>query len=88
MPKKLTTEEFVKRSQEKHGDKYNYSKTIYINKDTPVCIICPIHGEFWQRPASHLSGIGCRKCSYLSSQKKNTKTTTVYESLTPHWYQR
>jgi len=42
----LTTEEFVKRAKEVHGDKYNYSKVNYINSKTNVCIICPEHGEF------------------------------------------
>jgi hypothetical protein len=63
MPKKLTTEEFIKRSQEKHGDKYDYSKSIYVNKNTPVCIICPKHGEFWQKPCVHWIGCGCQKCA-------------------------
>ena len=28
-----------------------------------ICIICPIHGEFWQTPANHLRGQGCPKCN-------------------------
>ena len=63
MPKKLTIEEFIKRSQEKHGDKYDYSKSVYVNKNTPVCIICPKHGEFWQKPCVHWMGCGCQKCA-------------------------
>lgn len=62
MPKKLTTEEFIRRAIEVHGDRYDYSKVHYINSITKVCIICPIHGEFWQRPSSHLQGVGCCKC--------------------------
>ncbi len=60
---KVTTEEFIKRAKEVHGDKYDYSKVEYVNNHTKVCIICPEHGEFWQRADSHLSGIGCPKCS-------------------------
>ena len=41
--KKLTTEEFIKRAKEVHGDKYDYSKVEYINSKTKVCIICPKH---------------------------------------------
>lgn len=58
-----TTEEFIKKAQEIHGDKYDYSKTEYINDKEKVCIICPVHGEFWQRPGNHLHGWGCKKCS-------------------------
>lgn len=56
---KLTLEEFIERAKKVHGDKYDYSKVNYVNNGTKVCIICPIHGEFWQAPTNHLSGAGC-----------------------------
>ena len=62
MRKRLTTEEFVERAKRIHGDKYDYSKVEYINNYTKVCIICPKHGEFWQRPDKHLIGHGCSLC--------------------------
>ena len=63
MSKKKTKEEFIQKAREKHGDKYDYSKVEYVNNHTKVCIICHEHGEFFQRPANHLSGQGCSKCS-------------------------
>ena len=60
--RKLTTDEFIKKAREVHGDKYDYSKVEYINKRTKVCIICPIHGEFYQLAGDHMRGHGCRKC--------------------------
>ena len=51
--KRLTTEEFIKRSKEIHGNRYDYSKTRYINKRTKVTITCPIHGDFEQNPKKH-----------------------------------
>ena len=62
MSKKKTREEFIQDAREKHGDKYDYSKVEYMNNHTKVCIICPEHGEFWQKPNSHLNGSGCPKC--------------------------
>lgn len=62
----LTTEEFIERSKEVHGNKYNYSKCDYINNIKKACIICPEHGEFWQQPSHHMNGHGCPKC-YKSS---------------------
>ena len=59
---RLTTEEFIKKACEIHGDRYDYSKVEYINTETKVCIICPEHGEFWQTPHAHLYGQGCPKC--------------------------
>lgn len=59
----LNTEEFIKRSVIVHGGKYDYSKVEYVNNHTKVCIICPEHGEFWQRAEHHLNGIGCPYCN-------------------------
>ena len=56
-------ENFILKAKEIHGDKYNYSKVEYVNNKTNVCIICPEHGEFWQRPDKHISvKHGCPKC--------------------------
>lgn len=66
MPKKLTTEEFIKRAKELHGNKYDYLKSVYNGFYEKVCIICPEHGEFWQTPNCHLRGKGCPKCSRFS----------------------
>lgn len=62
MPRKLTTEEFVKLAREVHGDKYDYSKVDYKGSQEKVCIICPDHGDFYQVAYSHLQGKGCIKC--------------------------
>lgn len=63
MGKKLTQEEFVARAQDVHGDKYDYSKSVYRGKDEKVCIICPEHGEFWQTPHNHWYGQNCPHCA-------------------------
>ena len=57
------TNSFIKEAKKIHGDKYDYSKVEYVNSRTKVCIICPEHGEFWQKPNSHLNGNGCNLCS-------------------------
>jgi len=62
MSRKLTTEEFIKRSIQTHGNKYNYSMVNYINQLTKVKIICSIHGTFEQLPSNHYK-YGCLKCS-------------------------
>lgn len=69
MPKRLTQKDFESRAILIHNGKYDYSKVMYTNSYTDVCIICPIHGEFWQEPHSHLRGCGCSKCS-KDRQKK------------------
>ena len=59
--KKVGISNFIKRSREIHGDKYDYSKVEYKGTHEKVCIICPEHGEFWQTPNQHYK-CGCAKC--------------------------
>lgn len=73
MSKKTTKEEFIKKAKAKHGDKYSYLKSDYVNNLTEICIICPIHGEFWQIPKVHLKGCGCPYCGHESSSSKKRK---------------
>ena len=73
---KLTTEKFIEKAKQIHGNEYDYSKVEYVNCDTKVCIICPEHGEFWQTPHNHLNMQGCPQCnncknSILSQKIKN-----------------
>ena len=69
--RKLTTEQFIERAKQIHGDRYDYSKVEYKTNGIKVCIICPEHGEFWQRPNDHFDGNGCVKCA-----RENRKLTT------------
>lgn len=62
MSRKYSTADFIARARIIHGDKYDYSAVQYLDSITPVRIICPDHGEFFQRPAMHLSGQGCKEC--------------------------
>jgi hypothetical protein len=64
--KKLTTEEFVQKAIIIHGNKYDYSKTKYINSRTKLLVLCKEHGEFLQAPKTHLSGSGCIRCSIVN----------------------
>jgi len=69
MPKKLTKEIFIKKANKIHNSKYNYDNTIYINNKTSIIINCNIHGEFKQRPDSHLNGSGCPRCIKVNNYK-------------------
>lgn len=62
-------ENFIKNSCKIHNNFYNYSKVEYKNNSTKVCIICPIHGEFFQTPSNHIQGKGCITCGQQSSAK-------------------
>jgi very-short-patch-repair endonuclease len=75
MTKGITTEEFIKRAKEVHGDTYDYSETIYKDRHLKVKIICKTHGLFEQCAKSHIYGSGCRECGF-KKQGKNRKLTT------------
>ena len=60
---KRTIEEFIAKAKIVHGDRYDYSKTRYVDSKTEVCIVCREHGDFWQKPKNHLSDYGCPICS-------------------------
>ena len=62
--KKLTTEEFINRAKNVHGDLYSYDKVKYINAHTYIIIHCNrCNCDFTQSPHDHLSGHGCSKCN-------------------------
>ena len=65
------TDVFVEKAKRVHGDKYDYSKVEYKRNNKKVCIICPIHGEFWQTPSCHLQGQGCNSCGLESNDKRH-----------------
>ena len=84
--RKTTLEEFIEKSILVHGDKYDYSKVKYIDTDTKVIIICKIHGEFEQRPCSHLNGNSCSKCYHqtISQRFLQTKEEFIKKSKLVH----
>ena len=68
---RLTNNSFIEKSNIIHENKYDYSIINYINNKTNIKIICPIHGDFEQRPDHHLLGKACPSCS-------NRITTTEF----------
>ena len=59
---KITTEDFIRRANIKHNNKYKYDFVKYLCSRKKVQIICPRHGVFDQTPSSHLAGRGCSEC--------------------------
>ena len=80
---KKTTEQFIEEARKIHGDKYDYSKVIYTGAMNKVCIICPVHGEFWQTPNKHLLGQGCVLCHRPVHDTESfiNKAKEIYEDL-------
>lgn len=77
---KVKINDFVKISNQTHGNKYDYSLVKYDIIDDKVKIICPIHGIFLQKASNHMRYRGCRKCN---SHPMDT-TTFIQKSIKIH----
>lgn len=62
---RYTQEDFVKKAKELHGNKYDYSNSIYTSSREEITIYCNYcKQEFTHKQASyHLQGNGCNLCS-------------------------
>jgi hypothetical protein len=75
LKKRLTKETFISKSNKKHGDRYDYSKVVMRGTHKHVAIICKIHGEFLQTPASHQRGRGCPSCYHENIRGASQRRT-------------
>lgn len=67
-------EEFILKAKKIHGDKYDFSKSVYTHSKKKVCVTCYKHGDFYITPNSLLKGCGCRKCYEETISKRCRKT--------------
>lgn len=75
-----TTEGFINKAISVHGNKYDYSETIYgASAHEKVKIVCYKHGPFYQSPNAHLRNGGCDKCGIEKSVQK------LKENNYPSW---
>lgn len=78
---------FIARAQKVHGNKYDYTKTIYVKALDKIIITCYTHGDFIQQANSHIRGCGCPQCGKENSKLKNriigdkfiTKATKIHD---------
>lgn len=71
------TKDFIEKAKRVHGDKYDYSNSVYVSAHIKVKIGCHRHASwFSQTPGSHLFGCGCPICgreSILAIKKERAK---------------
>lgn len=80
---KKNTEWFIKKSKEKHGEKYLYNKSVYINSKTKITVTCIIHGDFKVNPSNHYRlGSECYNC-YIDN-RTITKDDFINKSKATH----
>ena len=72
--KQDTKESFIEKAKEKHGDKYDYSKVVYVNNTTPVEIYCKACDRYFnQTPKLHKKH-GCPECGRRATIEKQRKS--------------
>ena len=63
----------IQKSKEIHGEYYDYSKSKHVNYRTPMEIVCPKHGSFFQSPSLHISQkCGCSSCAHYGYDVNKT----------------
>jgi hypothetical protein len=62
VPARITTEEFIDRARLVHGERYDYSLSVYSGTHKKISVKCKTHGLFEVAPANHLSGQNCPEC--------------------------
>lgn len=77
---RITREEFVRRSSERHNNLYDYSEVEYRGSQTPVTIICPEHGPFVSSPSHHMAGRRCKFCAAKHTNDNKRLTLEAFES--------
>jgi hypothetical protein len=78
LSKRKTTDEFIEEAKRIHDFKYSYDKSEYLSNQTKLIITCPKHGDFKQRPLSHLQGNGCPSCGESRGEKEISKFLEKY----------
>ena len=71
-----TREQVIEQFRVAHGDKYDYSKFVWVKNSVEGIMICPIHDEFKLTPKVHKRGVGCKPCGVNSRAEKQTKDLT------------
>lgn len=81
-----SAELFISKCNLLYGNKYDYSRVVYVNNVTHVDIICPIHGVFQHTPGNHLNGSGCRMCrhSHIAQIRADSQDDFILKAIAAH----
>lgn len=74
----FTTQEFINRSKDIHGERYDYRDTVYTGCYNDVQINCKVHGIFRQQANSHIRGTGCPQCAESKGERDVTFVLNKY----------
>ena len=69
---------YITKAKCLHKNKYDYSNLVYKSYRSPVEIICPKHGSYWQTLNNHLAGCGCPFCSESAGESAVSATLDYF----------
>lgn len=79
--KRATAEQFLAKARKVHGNKFDYSKTVYSGSTKKVVITCRAHGDFQQGASRHLRNKhACPECAAELIPKAMLRTTKMFIS--------
>lgn len=80
-----TTESYIVRAKNFHGDKFIYEKTVFTGWRNKLIVICRIHGDMEIFPGHHLKH-DCRKCDALKQSKarRDSKEFFIKKAIKVH----
>ena len=86
--KKMTTEEFIRKSNIVHNNFFIYDKCVYKGSGEKVIVKCPYHSYFEVKANNHLNGANCEKCKKehifhnITKLAKVNRSTKKYDTKT------
>ena len=76
----MNLKQFIKKANEIHGKRYNYSEAIFTGITHGLTIICKEHGPFMVTPNAHINHeVGCKVCAETPKETTNKKPLVLEE---------
>ena len=75
----LPLDTYIKRANNTHNNKYDYSSVNFTSLHDKIKIKCPLHGYFEQNAYDHLKGHGCPVCGQQLSLGENEISNLIKE---------
>lgn len=75
---------FIAKAIAVHGDRYDYTTSVFTKSHAKIDILCPLHGVFSPRAKDHISkGSGCPTCAGkkpITNEEFVTRANTLYSN--------
>lgn len=77
--RKTPLDKWIEDCKKVHGDKYDYSKSVYKGSNEIIEVICPTHGSFFPTAYNHKKGSNCNSCVDRNKERR-LKASNLFES--------